>query len=75
MSDFKPSFTRGIFSGVVHDELVFPYPAGLDRKNPDEAELVLRLIGELDRMSGRNRISVSAGMEFTISTAFPDVQQ
>ena len=26
MTDIKPSFTRGIFAGVVHDDLLFPYP-------------------------------------------------
>lgn len=50
MSDFKPSFTRGIFAGVVHDELVFPYPPGLEQRNPDEASVVRRLVGEIDRM-------------------------
>ena len=50
MSEFKPSFTRGIFAGVVHDELLFPYPPGLDRRNPEEAQTVRRLIGEIDRM-------------------------
>jgi len=50
VSDFKPSFTRGIFAGVVHDELVFPYPPGLEQRNPDEASVVRRLVGEIDRM-------------------------
>ena len=50
MSDFKASFTRGLFAGVVHDELVFPYPPGLEERNPDEAGIVRRLIAEIDRM-------------------------
>lgn len=50
MSDFKPSFTRGIFAGVVHDKLLFPYPSGLEQRNPDEAATVRRLIAEVDRM-------------------------
>ena len=50
MSDFKPSFTRGIFAGVVHDELLFPFPPSLDKRDPAEAETVRRLIAEIDRM-------------------------
>ena len=50
MSDFKPSFTRGIFAGVVHDELLFPFPRSLDQRDADEAAVVRRLIGEIDRM-------------------------
>ena len=50
MSDFNASFTRGIFAGIVNDELLFPFPPGLERRNPDEATVVRRLIGELDRM-------------------------
>ena len=50
MTDFKPSFTRGIFAGVVHDELLFPYPPGLAQRDPEEATVVRRLIAEIDRM-------------------------
>ena len=50
MSDFQPSFTRGIFAGVIHDELLFPYPRGLEERNPEEAAVVKRLIGEIDHM-------------------------
>jgi acyl-CoA dehydrogenase family protein 9 len=50
VSDFQPSFTRGIFAGVIHDELLFPYPRGLEERNPEEAAVVKRLIGEIDRM-------------------------
>ena len=50
MTDFNASFTRGIFAGIVNDELLFPYPAGLEKRNPAEAEIVRRLIAELDRM-------------------------
>lgn len=48
--DTKPSFTRGIFAGVVHDDLLFPYPEPLDRRNPEEAAVVRRLIAEIDRL-------------------------
>lgn len=50
LSDARPSFTRGIFAGAVHDDLFFPYPETLDRRNPDEAATVRRLAGELDGM-------------------------
>jgi acyl-CoA dehydrogenase family protein 9 len=50
VTEFKPSFTRGLFAGAVHDELVFPFPPGLEKRNPDEAVVVRRLIGEIDRM-------------------------
>jgi alkylation response protein AidB-like acyl-CoA dehydrogenase len=46
----KPSFTRGIFAGAVHDDLLFPYPAPLEEHSPAEAAIVRRLIGEIDRM-------------------------
>ncbi|MBA3340767.1 MAG: acyl-CoA dehydrogenase family protein [Gemmatimonadaceae bacterium] len=48
--EVKPSFTRGVFAGVIHDNLLFPYPASLDARNPGEAAVVRRLIGELERM-------------------------
>ena len=50
MSDFNASFTRGIFAGIVNDELLFPFPPGLEKRNPAEATVVRRLIAELDRM-------------------------
>jgi alkylation response protein AidB-like acyl-CoA dehydrogenase len=46
----RPSFTRGIFAGAVHDDLLFPYPRALDQINPGEAALIRRLAAELDRM-------------------------
>jgi alkylation response protein AidB-like acyl-CoA dehydrogenase len=47
-----PSFTRGLFGGAVHDALLFPYPATLDRQRPEEAKLVRRLISELHALVG-----------------------
>src|SRR5437660_1557893 len=35
-----PSFVRGIFAGALHDELLFPYPPPLERRDPAEARLV-----------------------------------
>ena len=48
----KPSFTRGVFAGAVHDSLLFPYPPSLDKRDPDEARVVRRLIRELHRLRG-----------------------
>src|SRR5688572_18781832 len=50
--DPKPSFTRGVFAGAVHDSLLFPYPPSLDRRDPDEARVVRRLIADLHRLRG-----------------------
>ncbi len=50
MTDARPSFIRGIFAGAVHDELLFPFPDSLDRREPEEAAVVRRLVGEIDRM-------------------------
>ncbi len=52
MTEQNPSFTRGIFAGVVLDSLLFPYPRRLDERNPDEARTVRRLIKELRRLEG-----------------------
>jgi len=45
-----PSFVRGIFSGALHDELLFPYPPPLERRDAAEARLVRRLIDDLREM-------------------------
>ena len=45
-----PSFVRGIFSGALHDALLFPFPDPLTRSNPDEAKVVRRLIDALRAM-------------------------
>ncbi len=62
LSEVTPSFTRGIFAGVVHDELLFPYPEPLDRRSPDEAAVVRRLATELDGMQ-RSGLIDSARMD------------
>ena len=62
LSEVRPSFTRGIFAGAVHDDLLFPYPEPLDRRNPDEAAVVRRLAAELDRMQ-RSGLIDSAKMD------------
>ena len=50
--DPKPSFTRGVFAGAVHDSLLFPYPPPLDQRDPDEARVVRRLIRDLENLRG-----------------------
>ena len=50
MSDDVPSFVRGIFAGAIHDDLLFPFPAPLAERDPEEARTVRRLLSELDRM-------------------------
>ena len=47
MDPIQPSFVRGIFNGAVHDSLLFPYPAPLDRRDPDEARRVAGLLRRL----------------------------
>jgi len=46
----KPSLMRGLFAGEIADELLFPYPAPLDERDPAEAQVVLRLVGALNDM-------------------------
>jgi len=49
--DDAPSFVRGIFAGSINDTLLFPFPASLDERDPDETRTVRRLLAALDRMS------------------------
>src|SRR5512144_2002755 len=49
--DDAPSFVRGLFTGAIYDTLLFPFPAALDERDPDEARTVRRLLAALDRMS------------------------
>ena len=50
MADPIPSFTRGLFAGVIHDSLLFPYPPPLDQRNAEEAGVVRRLMADLRRV-------------------------
>ncbi len=52
VAEQKSSFTRGIFAGVVLDSLLFPYPAGLEQRAPDEARAVRKLIAALKGLEG-----------------------
>jgi acyl-CoA dehydrogenase family protein 9 len=51
MSDDAPSFVRGIFAGAIHDDLLFPFPAPLSVRDPEETRTVQRLLRDLARMS------------------------
>ena len=48
MSD--ASFVRGMFTGAIHDSLLFPFPAPLEERDPEEAKTVRRLVEALDEM-------------------------
>ncbi len=50
MSVHKPSFLRGLFAGDIADELLFPYPAPLNERDPAEAQTVQHLIAALNGM-------------------------
>ncbi|MCC6316495.1 MAG: acyl-CoA dehydrogenase family protein [Gemmatimonadaceae bacterium] len=52
MNDQRPSFTRGLFAGAIHDDLVFPFPVSLEQVRPDEARLVRRLVTDLHALVG-----------------------
>ena len=51
MTDDAPSFVRGIFAGAINDTVLFPYPATLEERDPEETGTVRRLLASLDRMS------------------------
>ncbi len=46
----KPSLLRGLFTGEIADELLFPYPAPLNERRPEEAQTVRRLVDALNAM-------------------------
>ena len=60
------SFTRGIFAGEVHDELIFPYPAPLNVADPVEASTVTRLVRAIEGRLGGIVDSVRFDEEETI---------
>lgn len=45
-----PSFLRDLFAGDINEALLFPYPATLDVRNPEEARTVQRLVGAVNDM-------------------------
>jgi alkylation response protein AidB-like acyl-CoA dehydrogenase len=52
MAQATRSFMRALFTGELHDDLLFPYPAPLDRRDPGEAAVVTRLVRELHALVG-----------------------
>lgn len=56
----KPSFLRGLFAGEIADELLFPYPAPLDERRPDEAQVVRHLVDALNEMVANGLIDSRA---------------
>ena len=52
MSNATRSFTRSLFAGDIHDDLIFPYPDSLEQRDPAEAAVVSRLIRELNALVG-----------------------
>jgi len=69
LSDSPPSsFSRALFSGVILDSLLFPYPDKLDATRPDEAKTVRRLIESLREMEAGGLIdSAKFDEEETVS--------
>ena len=55
-----PSFVRGVFSGALHDALLFPFPPPLDVRDPEEAHTVRRLIAALRKMRREGLIDSAA---------------
>jgi len=54
------SFVRGIFSGALHDELLFPYPPPLEQRDPGEAAVVRQLLDALYQMRSDGLIDSAA---------------
>ena len=52
MSSATRSFTRSLFAGEIHDDLIFPFPDTLEQQDPAEAAVVTRIIRELDALVG-----------------------
>lgn len=46
----KPSFLRDLFAGDINESLLFPYPATLDARDPEEARTVHRLVAAVNDM-------------------------
>ncbi len=69
MSDTKPSFIRGLFAGEISDELLFPYPAPLDERDPDEASTVRKLVDALNDMLASGLIN---SREFDETETIPE---
>lgn len=69
MAESRPSLLRGLFDGEIQDALLFPFPPSLDVRDPDEARVAARLIGDIRRME-RDGLIDSA--RFDADEAVPD---
>ena len=74
MSDDAPSFVRGIFAGAIHDALLFPFPAPLDERDPEETRTVRRLVDALDVFGVVSSVDASLGVR-AYRTEIVDRQQ
>ena len=45
-----PSFLKDLFAGDINESLLFPFPATLDARDPDEARTVHRLVDAVNAM-------------------------
>lgn len=73
-----PSFLRGLFAGALADDLLFPYPATLDRRDADEAAEVRRICEALCDMVATGlidsrRFDEQEGIDEPVIRAFADV--
>lgn len=71
----SPSFLRDLFAGDINESLLFPYPATLDVRNPEEARTVQRLVGAVNDMlaSGlidSRRFDEQEGIDEAVIAAF-----
>ena len=64
-----PSLLRGLFAGDIADELLFPYPAPLTERQPEETRTVHRLIEALNGMVASGLINPR---EIDASETIPD---
>ena len=68
MSSATRSFTRSLFAGEIHDDLIFPYPDSLEQRDPEEAAVVARLIRDLNALVG----DLITPAQFDEDEAIPD---
>ncbi|MEN9507603.1 MAG: hypothetical protein RLZZ621_166, partial [Gemmatimonadota bacterium] len=73
----KPSFLRDLFTGEITESLLFPYPAPLDVRDPEETRTVHRLIAALHDMVASGlidsvRIDEEEGVDEAVIQAFAD---
>ena len=65
----RPSFLRALFSGVIDDARLFPFPEPLERHDPGEARTVRRLLTAFDAMRDAGLVDSA---RFDEEEAIPD---